>query len=904
MRTDNPVTPSVTKVSDYKPYPFAIGTVRPTFKLFEGDKPSDCVTQITCEIEMSAKPEHAASKPDLELRLHPSIQNGAFSIKRGDEIEKLSANNYTISGDLMTIPYPGDEFVFLADVENKPEENLSLGGLYRQDNIYCTQCEAEDFRRMMPFPDRPDAIAKEFIVRIEGDKKVNPIMLSNGNLIEQGDLDDDRHFAVWHDPFAKPCYLFALVAGELDRIDDTFTTVSGRKVSVPFLSRPEDADQLRFAQEELITSMKWDEDDYGCEYDLDIFHVVAVTAFNMGAMENKSLNIFNPRLVLARPDLTTDAAYIDVSRVIAHEYFHNWSGNRVTCRDWFQLSLKEGFTVFRENSFARFRFDETVERIRDVRKLLAHQFTEDAGAMAHPVQPKEYIEIDNFYTMTVYEKGGEVIGMYKRLMGAEKFRAATDLYFSRHDGDAATIEDFLACMQEASGMDLTQFRRWYDQAGTPTVKAQGRYDADQKQYVLTLSQSTPATPGQPTKQPFHMPVVIGLLDTDGNEQASQLLELKEETQEFVFDGIESAPTPSISRDFSAPVFLNTDDVLTETDLGFLMEKDSDGLVRWDASQKLLVKAIEREIQAECNNSDGPSEDDIVAAFSKTIDALKNNGRGLLAELLTFPSEAYLGLIFTPANPEENHAALKRVKKKISGALMPQLQALYEATTPNNKPFSVDNDVMADRHLRNVVLGMIACADPEAGIALAEAQYNDNLMPDGSKDFTNDKTMTAIMGAMNVASDIDHPARARMMSDYYERFEHDDLVVNMWFTLQASAKGESILDDVKKLTQHPAFNTDNPNRARSVLGAFGANQSAFHRRDGAGYKFIADWIIELDSKNPSMAARLLTPFKGWKNFAPELQPLMQAALQSILDADGERSPGVYEITAKALGIHEG
>jgi aminopeptidase N len=883
-----------TRLADYAPYPYLLLKADLTINVFDG------YTRVSSKLHFKAKNE-----------IRPLVLNW-----KELDVQSLKLNGietpYTTDGETLTIECQAHEFTLEIENTIKPEDNQSCSGFYANAarDLYSTQCEAEDFRRITPFPDRPDVLTI-FTVRVEADKTKFPTLLSNGNLQETGTLENNRHFAIWHDPHPKPCYLFALVVGNLITAQkSTFTTLSGRKVELGIYTRAPDANQCAFAMESLKRAMLWDEETYGREYDLDVFNIVAVHDFNMGAMENKGLNIFNTKLVLALPDLTTDSEYINIDRVIAHEYFHNWSGNRVTCRDWFQLSLKEGFTVYRENSYGKDIYNREVERISEVRMLKGHQFVEDAGAMAHPVQPKEYMEINNFYTLTVYEKGGEIIGMYKTLLGPKTYRKATDLYFDRHDGQAATIEDFLQCMEDASGRDLkSQFRLWYDQAGTPTVNAEGHYDAAKQQYALTLSQEIPNG-----GKPMLIPVKVGLVGGNGYDieittvipaqagihgQEKQIpdlkhngslpsqgirscvvLELTEKLQTFTFENIIDANVvPSVLRDFSAPV--NVERNLNEDQLRFLMVHDSDGVNKWEAAQTLYLNAFAR-----CLKNKN-AETALIQAISNLIDNLKNTNQGLLAEMLALPDDGILTEHFKPANPASLQAVRDYLSALIGRECAGALQDVYESCAPNSQDFELNADAIARRSLRNITLHYITCGDAKLGATLAQDQYN------------TAPTMTERLGALAAVKSLEHPVRTALLADFYARFKDYPLVIDRWFSLQASANLPRLIDDVRALAAHPDYTLTNPNRARSLFGSFGQNLKWFHAPDGEGYKLLAEYILKMDAINEQLAARMAGPFKSWKSFDASLHPHAKAALQSILDAPGERSAGVYEIVSKSL-----
>ncbi len=812
------------------------------------------------------------------------VLNGEHMVLKAVSLDgKILENDkdYTLDETSLTILAPSfDEFTLEVATEINPAANTALEGLYKSGGAYCTQCEAEGFRRITYALDRPD-VMQTFKVRIEADKKDCPVLLSNGNLIEDGDVDGERHFAVWHDPFPKPCYLFALVAGDLVHIEDTFRTCKGRDVVLRIYVRDGDETQCGHAMTSLKKSMKWDEDVYGRVYEYDGFNIVAVSDFNMGAMENTSLNIFNTALVLAHPETATDHDFMRVEGVVAHEYFHNWTGNRITCRDWFQLSLKEGLTVFRDQEFSSDMNSRGVQRIDDVTHLRRMQFPEDAGPLAHPVRPDQFITINNFYTMTVYEKGAEVIRMQHTLLGPETYRKATDLYFDRHDGQAVTCEDFVQCMADASGRDMGQFFRWYTQAGTPEIKASGRYDEESKTYTLSLSQSLAPTPGQKEKQPMLIPVRVGLLGPNGDDMAEELLELSEEKQDFVFENIPSQPVPSILRGFSAPVKLTTD--INEAGLRFLMVHDNDGFNRWEAGQTYALRVLNRLIDAQ---DGGVEYNDVPADFLDVYGALLDQAlmpgvdKALLARSLTLPDVAFIGQHREQVDPTAIYAVREKVIEAIARKHGEQLRKVYD-TNRTVDPFQNDFEAIARRSLQNCVLRYLN--DP----ALLKLQY------DQANNMTDRAAALAALADMNV------PAREEAFADFYERFKTYPLVVDKWFAMQAAAVRADTIHDVRKLKAHPDFTMTNPNRVRSLYAAFAMNNPvSFHDGSGSGYDFLTEAVIELNAINPQIAARMLTPFKEWRRYTPDRRAKMKACLERIA-AIPDITSDVYEIVSKSL-----
>jgi aminopeptidase N len=860
------VAPKTIYLKDYTPAPYQVTQVNLSFALFE-DK-----TIVKSVVSYVKNPDGKSN--DL-------ILNGDDQTIVSVEMNNTPFSAWVVAEQTMTIKNPGEKFTLTITTELDPASNTALEGLYKSQGTYCTQCEAEGFRRITYFQDRPDVLST-YNVRIEGDKSQYPVLLSNGNLIDSGELDGGRHFTVWQDPFAKPCYLFALVAGDLVRVADTFKTMSGRKVDLHIYVRSGDEQQCGHAMRSLKKAMLWDEETYGREYQLDLFNIVAVSDFNMGAMENTSLNVFNTALVLAQQATATDADFMSVEGVIAHEYFHNWSGNRVTCRDWFQLSLKEGFTVFRDQEFSADMNASAVQRIDDVNGLRRLQFSEDASPLAHAVQPDQFIEISNFYTKTVYEKGAELIRMQHTLLGKATFRKATDLYFDRYDGHAVTCDDFVQCMAEASGRDMTQFFLWYKQAGTPTLKAAGQYDAAQKTYRLTLSQSQADSAGQTNKNPLHIPVAVGLLNQDGEEtHATQILEMTKAEQSFVFKHVHTPPVPSILRGFSAPVKLITD--LTDADLRLLQLKDTDGFNQWEAGQTLALRTIERvmaDVDADISQ--------FVADFGSLLaQGLAGNGdKALLARALSLPSIAVIAQTQAVIDPAAIDQARTHILTAIKRAHKDTLQRLY-ADNKNSAEFSISTAAMARRALQNAVLELLTVTNGTGCAATAKAHYvaADN--------------MTDLVAAVSCLSDSTQAQRDEVLADFYVKFKDYPLVVDKWFSLQAIANRDAIFDDIAQLRQHVDFNIKNPNRVRSLYSAFAINNPVkFHDPSGQGYAILRDVIIELNSINPQIASRLVTPLREWKRYTPELQVHMQAALQAIMDTP-KLSNDVFEVVSKIL-----
>lgn len=867
----------------------------------------------TTDLNVEIHDGHTLVSAMLALRRNPAANSAATSLTlHGADLELISIaidgkilteDDYAFGEESITIFNTPETFTLITITKIKPEENTSLEGLYRSRTMYCTQCEAEGFRKITYYLDRPDVMS-EFTTRIVADKK-HPVLLSNGNLIDQGELENNRHYATWHDPFKKPAYLFALVAGDLAHIEDSFTTCSGHEVTLKIFVESKDLDKCDHAMLSLKHSMRWDEEVYGREYDLNIFMIVAVDDFNMGAMENKGLNIFNTSCVLAKPETTTDAGFQRVEGVVAHEYFHNWSGNRVTCRDWFQLSLKEGFTVYRDSEFSADMGSRTVKRVEDVTLLRTMQFAEDAGPMAHPIRPESYIEISNFYTMTVYEKGAEVIRMLANLLGKENFRKGTDLYFDRHDGQAVTTEDFVAALADASGRDLTQFKRWYSQAGTPRLNVTDHYNEAAQEYSLTITQSCPPTPECKNKLPFHIPIAMGLLGSAGDlplylkgatpdfetsDNTHCVLELTEESHTFVFERVQEKPVPSLLRGFSAPVKLHYQ-YATE-DLVLLMSRDSDGFNRWEASQQLGLLAIQKAM-VEYRNA--KSLDNLVID-QHLLDAYRgvlqdtSLDKAMVAYMLSLPSEAYLSELAEIVDVEAIHYGRQAVRKAIAIALQNDFRGVYESYD-HQQVYAATADAIASRSLKNVALSYLMLLDDDLVIHSCEHQYRTaNNMTD---------VMAALTQLVNAKSSLAQQYAQAALADFFSRWQHESLVVNQWLTVQASCSLPGTLANVKRLQQHPAYDGKNPNKIRALVSSFcNANAINFHAGAGEGYVFLADEVLRLNTQNPQIASRLLTPLTKWKKYNPERQLRMKAQLERIL-AEPQLSKDVYEVVSKSL-----
>lgn len=773
-----------------------------------------------------------------------------------------------------------------------PEKNTALSGLYRSGDTYCTQCEAEGFRRITFYMDHPDVLSR-FTTTIKADKSRYPALLSNGNLIASGELEDGRHWATWEDPFRKPSYLFALVAGDFDLLQDKFITQSGREVDLRIYVEKGYGDQAEHALYCVKQAMRWDEEAFGREYDLDIYMIVAIGDFNMGAMENKGLNIFNTKYVLAKPETATDDDYIHILSVIGHEYFHNWSGNRVTCRDWFQLSLKEGLTIFRDQSFTEDVLSRAVMRIKDVTALRESQFPEDAGPLAHPVRPDSYIEINNFYTATVYNKGSEVLRMMQTILGKTKFREGMDLYFDRFDGQAVTIEDFVETMEEVSGVDLYQFRLWYSQAGTPVVVVEDNYDEKQKTYTLTLTQSCPATPGQANKHPMHIPIKMGLLDQQGESiplyvdgsvggEVETVLHLTQAVQTFVFKQVDQCPIPSLLRNFSAPVKLEYG--YSDDELLFLFKHDKDAFNRWEAGQKYILRMMLMLIDRYQHNKNLELPNELAAVFTYLM--LHVDDKYLLSEMLTLPSEKYIGEQMTVVNVDAIHAVREFVLHELATQLHSVFTAIYDECVDNGA-YQFNMEAVGRRQLKNRCLAylMVLPAFAELGMKQFEASLHTNMTD----------TLAALSGLANIES----PLRTKALEQFYQAWKHDALVMDKWFAIQATSKLPETLQHVKSLVEHKGFDLKNPNKVYALIGAFGhRNPVNFHTHDGAGYAFLRVIVHQLDKLNPQVSARMVKPLTEWRRYDKERQGLMREQLE-VLAKDKMISPDLYELVSKSL-----
>jgi len=886
MRTEQP---KMIYLKDYQAPEYLIDETHLTFELFDDH------TLVHAQLVMRRNPERGPGLPPLVL---DGQQLELLSVKLADV--DLASGDYVLTPDNLTVQPATETFTLDTSVKIHPETNTALEGLYKSSGMFCTQCEAEGFRKITYYLDRPDVMSS-FTTTVIADKQDFPILLSNGNPVDAGPSEDGRHWITWEDPFKKPAYLFALVAGDLWCIEDTFTTMTERKVTLRIYVEQENIDKCQHAMDSLKKSMRWDEEVYGREYDLDIFMIVAVNDFNMGAMENKGLNIFNSSAVLARAETATDAAHQRVEAIVAHEYFHNWSGNRVTCRDWFQLSLKEGFTVFRDSGFSADMNSATVKRIQDVAYLRTHQFAEDAGPMAHAVRPDSFIEISNFYTLTVYEKGSEVVGMIHTLLGADGFRKGSDLYFERHDGQAVTCDDFVKAMEDANGIDLTQFKRWYSQAGTPRLSVTDAYDAAAKTYSLTFRQSAPTTPGQPgeEKKPFVIPVSMGLLDPQGREIAlrlqgessasgtSRVISVTEAEQTFTFVDIAEQPLPSLLRGFSAPVKLSFP--YNRDQLMFLMQHDSDGFNRWDAGQQLSVQVLQ-ELIAQHQKGEALVLDQRLITALGTVLADESLDQAMVAEMLSLPGEAYLTEISEVADVDAIHAAREFTRQQLANSLSDALWTRYQANRElsKNTAYVAESEHFARRALQNIALSYLMLSGKPEVLTAAIDQF------DTADNMTERLTALAVL----VNSPFEDE-KAKALAVFAENFKDNALVMDQWFSVQAASTLPGGLGRVKTLMQHPAFTMKNPNKVRALIGAFaGQNLINFHAADGSGYRFLADLVIELNGFNPQIASRQLAPLTRWRKYDDKRQGLMKAELERIL-ASGPLSPDVYEVVSKSL-----
>ena len=911
-------TPQTIYLKDYRPPQFLIDTV---------------------DLHIDLAEEWTTVKAELNFRRNPaSSENSKTLVLNGHKMElmavildnvELTQDQYQVDESQLTINDVPEKFVLSTEVRIQPQNNTELEGLYKSSKLFCTQCESEGFRKITYFLDRPDVMSL-YSTTISADPQLYPVMLSNGNLLDSGKLTDGRHWVKWEDPFPKPAYLFALVAGDLLHIEDSFRTSSGREVKLQIYVEAENIEFCDHAMRSLKESMRWDEERFGREYDLDLFMIVAVNDFNMGAMENKGLNIFNSKLILASQETATDTDFYNIQGVVGHEYFHNWSGNRVTCRDWFQLSLKEGFTVFRDQEFSSDLNSRAVQRIADVDRLRVHQFPEDAGPMSHPIRPDSYMEINNFYTMTVYEKGAEVVRMIYTLLGRENFRKGTDLYFDRHDGQAVTCDNFVAAMEDANGVDLQQFRRWYGQSGTPELHIRGSHDPEAKTYSLTVRQSCPDTAGQKgfgvekskndehekqtapveiqnskqnahhsfQKQPFHIPLALGLLAADGDtlplkltgctaekNQDTIILELRKQSETFVFENIPAAPVPSLLRGFSAPVKLLFD--YSIADLAFLLANDTDEFNRWETGQQLMIRISLEQIQRFQNHEPFNLPSELENAFRSLLNQTQEGDSALLALALSFPNEPYLGEFMDVIDVDAIHETRTFLRKELAQKLQPEFEKTY-LEFQEEGAFKIDQHSMGRRSLKNVCLSYLSELGSLDIRKLTQTQFRKN------------ENMTDVAGALGVLTHLDCPERETAFSEFENRWRKNTVVMDKWFALQAISCLPKTLDHVRKLTSHSAYEENNPNKIRALISTFSRfNQLRFHAGDGSGYEFISEQVLRLDPLNPQIAARLVSVFNNWEKFTETHKTKMNYQLQKIVKTP-KLSGDVFEIVSKALG----
>ncbi len=871
-------------LKDYVPPDYRIETVDLRFELGEES------TRVVSRLEVAGNHDKDQGPRPLvmdgrELRLLSVVLDGQL----------LGEDQYAVDDETLTVHDVPSKFVIEIETEIRPQENTSLEGLYKSSGNFCTQCESEGFRKITYFADRPDVMAR-YTTTIVADKMRYPVLLSNGNLVAHGDVEEGRHFATWHDPFRKPSYLYALVAGDLTRIEDFFVTRSGRTINLQIYVQQHNADKCEHAMRSLKNAMKWDEEVYGREYDLDSYMIFAADDFNFGAMENKGLNIFNSKYVLARPETATDADFQAIEAVIGHEYFHNWTGNRITCRDWFQLSMKEGLTIFRDQEFTADMESRAVKRIADVRLLRTKQFPEDAGPLAHPVRPESYIEISNFYTMTVYYKGAELVRMIRTLLGPAGFRKGMDLFFDRHDGQAVTVEDFIRAMEDAALADLGQFRLWYSQAGTPQLTVETSHDPATAVWTLTIRQICPQPRGRTEWKPFHIPFVLGLLDRDGKDlplrlegegspggDTTRVLQLRKQEETFRFVNIPRETVPSLLRGFSAPVKLNFD--YSDQQLMFLLAHDSDPFNRWEAGQRLATGTILRLIADYREGRELSVPRGFIDAFAGVL-ADTALDRALVAEVLSLPSEDYLGEFMDNVDVEPIHTAREFVRKALAAGLREKLLSVYEtAEEPGN--YRIDAAAAGRRSLKNLCLSYLMTLNDQSLIDLCLGQ------------FRRADNMTDVMGALAPLAQTNCPERVEALSVFYDAWKEDSLVIDKWFSLQATSRLPGTLGDVTRLLEHPAFEIRNPNRVRSLIGAFcQANPLRFHAQDGSGYRFLREQVMRLNGLNPQVAARLVGALSNWRRYDERRQELMKAELEKVL-ALPNLARDVYEIAVKSL-----
>lgn len=898
-------SPRVILREDYRVPDYLVDSVNLVFELAE----HATIVRSTMRFRRNPQAGDQAAKPCPPLLLDGE-QLELLEVRLDGEA--LDEGRYRLGENSLAIAELPANFELQIDCRIDPAANLALEGLYMSDGMYCTQCEAEGFRRITYYPDRPDVMSV-FTTRIVADSSRFPVLLSNGNKTNAGQLDDSRHWVEWHDPFPKPSYLFALVAGDLAVLEDSYVTMSGRKVTLQIFAAGRDLPKCHHAMRSLVNAMRWDEQNYGREYDLDLYMIVAVDFFNMGAMENKGLNIFNTSCVLADPRTQTDAAFQRVEGVIAHEYFHNWSGNRVTCRDWFQLSLKEGFTVYRDACFSADMNSPTVKRIEDVSLLRSAQFAEDAGPMAHPVRPDSYMEISNFYTLTIYEKGAEVIRMMHTLLGADAFRRGCDLYFDRHDGQAVTCEDFVLALEDASGVDLAQFRHWYAQAGTPVLDVEDSWDESSGCYEIVVRQHCPATPGQRDKLPFHLPMSVALLDQRGLlEGSEQILQLREREQQFSFEGLQQKPVPSLLRGFSAPVKLNFR--YSDEDLLNLLRHETDGFTRWDASQRYMIQLLQAHVSGQCSISSEEGQQKVAALAAVLADELQLSAQGewpsgsvgqserdaaQVAYLISVPDYNFIAEQFALIDAVAIVDAVRALRRQLATALLPDLRKLYLALDRRLAglgEYQPEAGQIALRSLKNVALSYFCEA-----VAAQESQQLIELMQQQFHQADNMSDQYAALLAL-LKSNASEAVADGALDEFHAEWRDEPLVVNQWLSAQVSIDKPQALDNLRRLQGHSAYEDSNPNKVRALIGAFCMrNFARFHTSSGEGYALLADEVLRLDALNPQLASRLLAPFALWRRFAEPQRGLMQRSLQRIAGAD--LSTDVFEVVSKTLAEPE-
>ena len=874
--------PKAIYLKDYQPPKFLISQVHLRFELFPEK------TVVHSELQMKVNQQFSGDKAELELH---GEQLKLIKVILDDK--ELSDHEFSVTADSLKVANVPEVFVLKTVVEIDPANNTALEGLYVSSGNYCTQCEAEGFRKITYYLDRPDVMAV-FSVRIEADKQLIPVMLSNGNRLSTGDLPNGRHFAEWNDPYPKPSYLFALVAGDLACCKDSYITSSGRNVSLEIYTEEHNADKCDHAIASLKKAMQWDEDTFYLEYDLDTYMIVAVDDFNMGAMENKGLNVFNSKCVLASPETATDADYMSIEAVIAHEYFHNWTGNRVTCRDWFQLSLKEGLTVFRDQEFTSDVTSRAVKRIQDVRYLRTHQFAEDGGPMAHPIRPASYVEINNFYTLTVYEKGAEVVRMYQTLFGKDGFKKGMQRYFEKHDGQAVTTDDFAAAMAEANQFELGRFLNWYSQSGTPGVDVKGEWNQANEEYTLTFEQQLPINQNQQDPLPYLIPVKIALLDNQGiriplilqgetqSAQSTTLL-VTEMSQQFTFCDVKQSPIPSLLQNFSAPVKLNYE--YSNEDLAFLMANDDDDFNRWDAGQRFATEWLLDAIIAIKTDTVLPDATRYIQAIEVVLkDDLLDSA--FKAEMMVLPQESYLADFVQPIDVDSIYQARQKLQKLIAQSLETILFNTYQNNCVSGS-YQYNASDMGKRRLASICL-----------LYLNHLQ-NDKYIELSRDLFESANNMTDSMAALEAINDVEHEFRETALTEFAKRWDNDSLVMDKWFSLQARSRRANVLDTIISLLDHPRFSIKNPNKVRALIAVFAmANPTAFHNKDGSGYEFLTDKIIELNALNPQVASRLVKPLIDWKKYDATRQEKMKQCLQKI-KAVPELSRDVFEIVDRSL-----